>query len=51
MHNNLYVNLFFLFLPKLPGSQILPNHDEADEDAKNTVISGFDYVQIKYIQT
>lgn len=33
------------------GSQFLPNHDEADEDAKNTVISGFDYVQIEYVQT
>ena len=41
----------FLILSKLSGSQFLPNHDEADEDAKNTVISGFDYVQIEYVQT
>ena len=47
--NNLHI-IFFLFLPKITG-QVLPNHDETDEDAKNTVISGFGYIQIEYVQT
>ena len=37
-------------LPKLTG-QVLPNHDATDEDAKNTVISGLDDIQIEYVQT
>ena len=47
--NNLHI-IFFFFLLKITG-QVLPNHDEADEDAKNTVISGFGYIQIEYVQT
>lgn len=41
----------YFILSKLSG-RFLPSHDEADEDTKNnTVISGFDYVQIEYVQT
>ena len=47
--NNLHI-IFFILLPEITG-QVLPNYDETDEDAKNTVISGFGYIQIEYVQT
>ena len=52
LFSGMYIDFsIFLILSKLSG-QFFPSHDEADEDTKNnTVISGFDYVQIEYVQT